>query len=125
MPVPVVSASVVGSLETPRPTRGGGVKTPELTSQFEQLLVRQLLTQVRASSFSESGDGPLAASGYQAIADDHLAKLIASVGGLGLGAALAQTLADPKALPPGVGRPGLTNLPATAVNPLTDQLFKY
>lgn len=125
MPIPIVSARSSGSLESPMPARGTGAQTPALTSQFEQLLVRQLLTQVRASSFSEAGEGPLAASGYQAIADDHLAQLIASVGGLGLGAALTQTLAGPQASSSPVQAPRLTSPSPSAVNPLNQPLFRY
>ncbi|WP_439114073.1 hypothetical protein [Hydrogenophaga sp.] len=101
-----------------------GTKAP-LTSQFEQLLVRQLLTQVRASGLSPAGEGASAVSGYQAIADDHLAQLIASVGGLGLGAALSQTLIPPAATPGAAGPSPLIKEPPTAVNPSNDPLLRY
>jgi Rod binding domain-containing protein len=56
-----------------------------LSRQFEQLLVRQMLSQMRSTSLSgdEQGGGPSAA--YLQMADDHLAGIVASVGGLGLG----------------------------------------
>ena len=53
--------------------------------QFETLLLRQWLTQVRASSLGED-NAPSA--GYLQMADDQLAALVASVGGLGLAASL-------------------------------------
>lgn len=55
--------------------------------QFEQLLVRQLLAQVRSESLSgDDASGPSA--GYLQLADDQMAATIASVGGLGLGASM-------------------------------------
>ncbi|MDM7942430.1 MAG: hypothetical protein QUV35_07360 [Hydrogenophaga sp.] len=125
MPVPIVPSRAPGSFDAPMPARQAATGTPALTSQFEQLLVRQLLTQVRASSFSEAGEGPLAASGYQAIADDHLAQLIASRGGLGLGAALAKTLAGAAALPSPGGDGGLIDRARSAVIPLNTQPHRY
>lgn len=125
MPVSTVLVRVPGSFDAPMPARITATGTPALTSQFEQLLVRQLLTQVRASSLSEAGEGPLAASGYQAIADDHLAQLIASRGGLGLGAALAQKLAGAAASPSPAGDGGLTSRALNAVTPLNTQPHRY
>jgi len=59
--------------------------TPEaIGRQFEQLLVRQLLAQVRSESLS--GEEPAGSSaGYLQLADDQMAATIASVGGLGMG----------------------------------------
>lgn len=64
---------------------GNDRSTEALSRQFEQLLVRQMLSQMRATSLSgeEQGAGPSA--GYLQMADDHLAGIVASVGGLGLG----------------------------------------
>lgn len=126
MPVSFVPPAFVPAQRAPAvPVPGAAGTQAPLTSQFEQLLVRQLLTQVRATGLSPAGDGPSAVSGYQAIADDHLAQLIASVGGLGLGAALAQTLAGPAATPGAVRPSTLIKDPPTAVNPLNDPLLRY
>jgi len=56
-----------------------------LASQFEQLLLRQMLSQMRASSLSADADGEKPSAGYLQMADDQLAGIVASVGGLGLG----------------------------------------
>lgn len=122
--VPPVAAPAFAA--APTPVRGAaGTRIDPLTSQFEQLLVRQLLTQVRASGLGEASDGPLAVSGYQPIADDHLAQLIASVGGLGLGAALAQTLSAPATPAGAVGQATLIKEPRAAVNLTNDPLLRY
>ena len=52
-----------------------------LASQFEQVLLRQWLSQVRASS---DADGSPVSAAYLEMADDHLASIVASVGGLGI-----------------------------------------
>ncbi len=56
-----------------------------LARQFEQLLLRQMLSQMRSTSLSgdDAAQGPSA--GYLQMADDQLAGVIASAGGLGLG----------------------------------------
>jgi|GEM_PF-1607855 len=54
--------------------------------QFEQLLVRQLLSQLRRASLDGNADAPRPSEGYLQLADDHLAATVAAVGGLGLAA---------------------------------------
>jgi Rod binding domain-containing protein len=56
-----------------------------LSRQFEQLLVRQMLSQMRSTSLSGDEPGASPSAGYLQMADDHLAGIVASVGGLGLG----------------------------------------
>lgn len=56
-----------------------------LASQFEQLLLRQMLSQMRASSLSADAGAEKPSAGYLQMADDQLAGIVASVGGLGLG----------------------------------------
>ena len=120
MPVSAVPPPFMpGSFASQGLARGARNETPALTSQFEELLVRQLLAQVRASGLSD-GDQSSSAASYQAIADDHLARLIASVGGLGLGAALSKTLAGSAPSPGTLVSPALTTQATTAVNTITD-----
>lgn len=71
-----------------RPTPAGSAPDA-IGRQFEQLLVRQLLAQVRSESLS-GDDAPSSSAGYLQLADDQLAATIASVGGLGLGASLGR-----------------------------------
>jgi Rod binding domain-containing protein len=124
MPVsPVSPFSVPGSFAALSASRDVRSETPALTSQFEQLLVRQLLTQVRASGLSD-GDQSSSAASYQAIADDHLARLVASVGGLGLGSVLSKTLAASTASPGALASPVLTKQAPNAVPTLIDTHFE-
>jgi len=66
-----------------------GAAPDAIGRQFEQLLVRQLLAQVRSESLS-GDEAPSTSAGYLQLADDQLAATIASVGGLGLGASLGR-----------------------------------
>jgi Rod binding domain-containing protein len=77
-----------------------------LSRQFEQLLVRQMLSQMRATSLGGDAPGAGPSAGYLQMADDHLAGIVASVGGLGLGQSVrrwvqgvqAYRAADPQTL---------------------------
>ena len=69
------------------------VKTgPDVASQFEQVLLRQYLTQIRASGASLNPETASPSTGYLQMADDHLASVIAASGGLGLGNSLRRWL---------------------------------
>ena len=66
---------------------------PDVASQFEQVLLRQYLTQIRSAGASlnpETASSP--STGYLQLADDHLASVIAASGGLGLGNSLRRWL---------------------------------
>ena len=78
-------ASVTGANAAPAASAKGA---DDLARQFEQLLVRQLLTQVRSSTLAQDGEGNSPSAGYLQMADDQLASIVAGVGGLGLGASV-------------------------------------
>ena len=67
------------------PSRAADGGADGLARQFEQLLLRQMLSQMRSTSLSgdEQAQGPSA--GYLQMADDQLAGIVAAAGGLGLG----------------------------------------
>ncbi|MDH4391760.1 MAG: hypothetical protein QE285_10115 [Aquabacterium sp.] len=81
----------------------------DLARQFEQLLVRQLLTQVRASALSQDGDSNSPSAGYLQMADDQLASIVAGVGGLGLGASVRRWMQGTQAYQ--ASAPAPTGLP--------------
>jgi len=76
------------AISAPKATATGAAPDA-IGRQFEQLLVRQLLAQVRSESLSGE-EAPSPSVGYLQLADDQLAATIASVGGLGLGASLGR-----------------------------------
>jgi len=104
-------AAVTGGSGAPATAAKGA---DDLARQFEQLLVRQLLTQVRASALAQDGDANSPSAGYLQMADDQLASIVAGVGGLGLGASVRRWMqgsqayqtgaSAPPALPPGLPR---------------------
>lgn len=63
-----------------------GVARASQGMQFEQLLLRQTLQQLRRSSLDASPASPVA--GYVDMADDHLAAVLAAGGGLGIAASV-------------------------------------
>jgi Rod binding domain-containing protein len=65
---------------------------PDVASQFEQVLLRQYLSQVRAAGASLNPETASPSTGYLQMADDHLASVIAASGGLGLGNSLRRWL---------------------------------
>ena len=76
------SSTGPGSASAANAADGGA---DSLARQFEQLLLRQMLSQMRSTSLSgdDAAQGPSA--GYLQMADDQLAGIIAAAGGLGLG----------------------------------------
>ena len=78
-----------------------------VASQFEQLLLRQMLSQMRASSFNAEEDAQKPSAGYLQMADDQLAATIASVGGLGLGNTVRRWMKGVQAYQT-AAQPGLT-----------------
>lgn len=59
-------------------------KIKKAAEDFEALLIGQMLTSVRESSTSGWGNSDQAGNGALEMADQHIAQLIASNGGLGL-----------------------------------------
>lgn len=83
-----------------------------LSRQFEQLLVRQMLSQMRSTSLSGDEQGASPSAGYLQMADDHLAGIVASVGGLGLGHSVRRWMQGAQAYQ--AAAQGAPALPATA-----------
>ena len=82
-------------------------KIEEAARGFERALMRQMLKELRESSFGTGQS--LVSQGYAQIGDDHLADHLARAGGLGL----ARAMADP--LIQQVKAAALINLPKMAV----------
>ena len=58
--------------------------------EFEGILVRQMLRELRESPFAPQGD--IMSKSYQESADEQLAKHIVQAGGLGFGKAMAELM---------------------------------
>ena len=65
-------------------------KIQKNAQEFEGILVRQMLRELRESPFAPQGD--IMSKSYQDSADDQLAKHIAQAGGLGFGKAMADLM---------------------------------
>jgi Rod binding domain-containing protein len=62
------------------------------TREFESILVRRMIQQMRDNSISPYRDQ--VTSNYVDLADDHFSKMIASQGGFGFGDAMARQLIE-------------------------------
>jgi Rod binding domain-containing protein len=65
-------------------------KIQKNAQEFEGILVRQMLRELRESPFAPQGD--IMSKSYQESADDQLAKHIVQAGGLGFGKAMADLM---------------------------------
>jgi Rod binding domain-containing protein len=65
-------------------------KIQKNAQEFEGILVRQMLRELRESPFAPQGD--IMSKAYQESADDQLAKHIVQAGGLGFGKAMADLM---------------------------------
>ena len=65
-------------------------KIQKNAEEFEGILVRQMLRELRQSPFAPQGD--IMSKSYQQSADDQLAKHIVQAGGLGFGKAMADLM---------------------------------
>jgi Rod binding domain-containing protein len=65
-------------------------KIKKSAQEFEAVLLRQLLREVRASSMVDASKG--SSSAYLEMADEQLANQMASQGGFGFGAAMANQM---------------------------------
>ena len=65
-------------------------KIQKNAQEFEGILVRQMLRELRESPFAPQGD--IMSKSYQESADDQLAKHIVQSGGLGFGKAMAELM---------------------------------
>jgi Rod binding domain-containing protein len=81
--------------------------------EFENILVRQMLRELRQSPFAPEADSMKKA--YLDMADEQLASHISASGGLGFGKAMAEMMLKQIKLS------GLINSSASSVNPSTTQ----
>ena len=63
------------------------LKIKEASGEFEKLLIRQMLREIRSGSLVSSSSE---SRGYMDIADDQLVDVFQGSGGLGFGTAMAQ-----------------------------------
>ena len=65
-------------------------KIQKNAQEFEGILIRQMLRELRESPFAPQGD--IMSKAYQEAADDQMAKQMAQAGGLGFGKAMAEMM---------------------------------
>ena len=88
---------VISGLVSVKPLSSGVADTPQIqkikqTAQdFEAVLLRQMMREIRNSAFSESSKGGSNAA-YLSLADEQLANSMAAQGGFGFGKAMAQQM---------------------------------
>ena len=88
---------VISGLVSAKPLSRGEADTPQIqkikqTAQdFEAVLLRQMMREIRNSAFSESSKGGSNAA-YLSLADEQLANNMAAQGGFGFGKAMAQQM---------------------------------
>ena len=88
---------IVSGLISAKPLSSGMADTPQIqkikqTAQdFEAVLLRQMLREIRNSAFSESSKGGSNAA-YLSLADEQMANNMAAQGGFGFGKAMAEQM---------------------------------
>jgi len=85
-------------------------KIKQTAQDFEAVMLRQMMREIRNSVFSESSKGG-SSSTYLSLADEQLANNMAAQGGFGFGKAMAQQMIQQ------VQAAQLINSAATAVKP--------
>jgi Rod binding domain-containing protein len=91
LPLPLPASGAAALLPgSPLASKTGGAVNSRTAQQFEQLLIRQLLTQARAAGSFAQSDDEQTSQGYLALMDDHLSEMISSAGGLGVARAMMQ-----------------------------------
>jgi Rod binding domain-containing protein len=88
---------IISGLVSAKPLSSGVVdsaqiqKIKQTAQDFEAVLLRQMLREIRNSAFSESSKGGSNAT-YLSLADEQLANNMAAQGGCGFGKAMAQQM---------------------------------
>ena len=88
---------IVSGLISAKPLSSGVADTPQIqkikqTAQdFEAVLLRQMMREIRNSAFSESSKGGSNAA-YLSLADEQMANNMAAQGGFGFGKAMADQM---------------------------------
>ena len=92
-----MSDLVISGLVSAKPLSSGVAETAQIqkirhtAQEFEAVLLRQMMREMRNSVFSESSKGGSNAT-YLSLADEQLANNMASQGGFGFGKAMAQQM---------------------------------
>jgi Rod binding domain-containing protein len=94
-----------------RPDAATTQKIQKNAQEFEGILVRQMLRELRQSPFAPQAD--TMSKAYQEAADDQLAKHIVQAGGLGFGKSMAELMLRQ------IQQSSLIGSTAAAVKPLT------
>jgi flagellar protein FlgJ len=85
---------IVSGLVSAKPLSSGVADTPQIqkikqaAQEFEAVLLRQMMREIRNSVFSESTKGNSNAT-YLSLADEQMANNMAAQGGFGFGKAMA------------------------------------
>ena len=88
---------IISGLVSAKPLSSGVVDTAQIqkikqTAQdFEAVLLRQMMREIRNSAFSESNKGGSNAA-YLSLADEQMANNMAAQGGFGFGKAMAEQM---------------------------------
>lgn len=88
---------IISGLVSAKPLSSGSVDSAQIqkikhtAQEFEAVLLRQMMRELRNSTFSESSKGGSNAT-YLSLADEQLANNMAAQGGLGFGKAMAQQM---------------------------------
>ncbi len=88
---------IINGLLSTKPLTSGTVDTAQIqkikhtAQEFEAVLLRQMMREIRSSVFSETGKGGSNAT-YLSMADEQLANSMAAQGGFGFGKAMANQM---------------------------------
>ena len=88
---------IINGLISTKPLSSGTVDSAKIekikhtAQEFEAVLLRQMMREMRGSVFSEASKGGSNAT-YLSMADEQLANSMAAQGGLGFGKAMAQQM---------------------------------
>jgi Rod binding domain-containing protein len=88
---------IINGLLSTKPLTSGTVDTAQIqkikhtAQEFEAVLLRQMMREIRNSVFSETGKGGSNAT-YLGMADEQLANTMAAQGGFGFGKAMANQM---------------------------------
>ena len=85
---------IISGLVSAKPLSNGAAESAQIqkikhtAQEFEAVLLRQMMREIRNSAFNESGKGGSNAT-YLSLADEQLANNMAAQGGFGFGKAMA------------------------------------
>ena len=88
---------IISGLVSAKPLSNGAAESAQIqkikhtAQEFEAVLLRQMMREMRSSVFSEAGKGGSNAT-YLSMADEQLANNMAAQGGFGFGKAMAQQM---------------------------------